>query len=133
MQSTIDKMSIKEKYYWELYEVYFDVYEKHIERDLKIMTAKGVLVEMESDLTAFHLKNKETEKSKAQNERLKILNSAVDVFANLSSANVHYKMSMNKIFEQNKTLQQDKEDMREEINSLRSQLEMATKELFDKP
>lgn len=54
----------------------------------KIMLAKGILIDMESDIVFFENSKGETDKSISQKQRLAILKSAVNTFAEVSSNNL---------------------------------------------
>lgn len=126
------KLTEKEKYYSDLAEVYLSVYENHLAREYKIMMAKGVIVEMESDLIAFLKKGNETDKSKSQSERLKILNDAIDMFASISSANVQTKYVIKATYRENKELKEEVSNLILENEDLKNQLRIANEQLFDK-
>lgn len=55
-------------------------YDKSRDRLMKILLAKGVTTEMWSDLIKFEKEKGKTEKSKAQMQRLIILEESLDVF-----------------------------------------------------
>ena len=54
----------------------------------KIMLAKGVVIQMESDLVLFEKSKGKTEKSIEQQEKINILKNAIGTFGEVSSANL---------------------------------------------
>lgn len=74
-----------ELYYQNISEVYLAEIQDFQEPYVRILTAKGALVEMESDIVAFLKKSKETDRTKKQQERISVLGSVVDYFDNMAS------------------------------------------------
>ena len=83
-----------EEYYRHLSEVYLCEIEDLELPILKIMTAKGVLIEIESDLLKFLKKSKPTEKSKIQEERIGVLSDVMDYFSKVASINHQMKLML---------------------------------------
>lgn len=54
----------------------------------KIMLAKGIIIQMESELIIFEKKKGKSEKSTEQLERINLLKLAVDTFSDVSSNNL---------------------------------------------
>lgn len=78
----------KEDYYKALAEVRvmeFENYSVYVEH---LMIAKGIIVEMESDLLKFLKNNEPTVKSKEQQERINMLGNAVEHFMKISEINM---------------------------------------------
>ena len=119
----IKKMTPNEKYYWELSEVYLSQYYDSVEPSLKIMAAMGVIVEMESDLAEYHLKNKESEKSIKQKDRLNILRSSIDALSLSGERNLQFKRVLSNLYNTNQTMKIKVEEMTREIEVLKLQLE----------
>lgn len=118
-----NKMTPAEKRYWELSEIYLAQYQDSIEPSLKIMLAMGVIVEMESDLAAFHGKNAETEKSKNQKDRLNILRKSLDAFSISAERNLQFRMVMNKMYNETQVKDCRIQELEQEIIKLNQQLE----------
>lgn len=83
-------------HYRSLSEVYLSEVENLQEPLFKIMTAKGILIEIESDLLAFLKKSKHTEKSKNQENRIHLLNEILEYFSNMASNNYQMKLLLRK-------------------------------------
>lgn len=83
-----------EDYYRNLGEVYLAEIESFQEPFNQILIAKGVIVEIESDLIKFLKKSKPTDKSKQQEERLELLKSSVEYFSKIASINYQFKLML---------------------------------------
>lgn len=105
-QQTKPKLSPLEEKYKELSEVYLAKYEQQIDREVKMMIAKGVIVEMESDLAFFHLKSPRTDKSQNQLDRLDILRGIVEEFSSIQSFNWQVNQVLGKFYRENQKLKQ---------------------------
>jgi len=114
----INALTETEKHYKNLAEVYVHYYEDHLDRELKIFLAKGVIVEMESDLAKWHQKNKPNDTSKKQLYRLGILQKAIDVMGSLSSTNIHAKLTFNKLRKEIDSLEEENNELKETIKKL---------------
>lgn len=114
----LNSLSDTEKHYMNLAEVYIHYYEDHLDRELKIFLAKGVVVEMESDLAKWHDKNKPNDTSTKQLSRLDILKKAIDVMGSLSSTNIHAKLSFNKLRNEADILEAENKELKETILKL---------------
>lgn len=101
------KCTEQELYYLSLSEIYLAELEDMQKPITEIMKAKGVMVEIESDLLKFLSKNKPTEASKRQSERISILSSVIDYFSSVASTNYQLKLSLR---EANRQLKKEKED-----------------------
>lgn len=73
--------------------------------------AKGIIVEMESDLAFFHLKNHRTDKSDNQLQRLNLLRDFVDEFASIHAFNYQVNLVLGAMHRENN-------ELRETIKSL---------------
>lgn len=80
------------EYYRHLSEVYLCEIEDHTTPLHKIMIAKGVLMEIESDLNFFLKHNPPNERSDKQKVRIELLREALDTFSNLSTNNYSMKL-----------------------------------------
>lgn len=73
--------------------------------------AKGIIVEMESDLAFFHINNPRTEKSDNQLLRLNMLREIVDEFAAIHAFNYQVNLVLG-------TMHRENNDLKETIKSL---------------
>lgn len=105
------KLTKTEEKYLRLAEVYLSRYEDQKQRHVKMLMAKGVIVEMESDLAFFHMKNPRTDKSDNQLHRLNILRDFVDEFASIHGFNYQINLMLGKLHREN-------DELRETIKSL---------------
>ena len=121
--SSVKKMSPAEKHYWELSEVYLSAYQDNVEPNIKIMQAMGVIVEMESDLVVFEKTKGQTEKSKAQIDRLSILKSSIDAFTIVSQRNLQFNMVMTNLYRDNESKSLKIAELENEIIKLNKNLE----------
>lgn len=110
-QKTQVKLSPREERYLKIAEVYFSKYEDQKERHVKMLMAKGILVEMESDLAFFHLKNPRTDKSDNQVFRLNKLREFIDEFAAIHAFNYQINLVLGAMHRENN-------ELRETIKSL---------------
>lgn len=85
-----------EKYYQAVSEIYLAEIEDLQEPYKHILTAKGVVVEMESDIIAFLKKSKETERTKKQQERIAVISSTINYFEKIASTNYQMKLLLRK-------------------------------------
>lgn len=85
-------MTPGETYYMGLAEIYLAELEDLNTPLHKIMIAKGVMIEIESDLLAFLKNNPGNAKSKRQQERIALLNDALDHFSAIGSVNHQMKL-----------------------------------------
>lgn len=113
----ITNLPSDERKYIELSEIYLAKYEDQEQRHLKMMMAKGILVEMESDLVFFHMKNEKTEKSEHQQNRLDLLKSAIDEFSAIHAFNFQVKMVLSKFYAENNALKAENEKLKKQIES----------------
>jgi len=102
-----DKMTKVEQYYLALSEVYLAELDNHAESFIKIMQAKGIVLELESDLIFFLKKNKPTEKSIKQQDRIDLLKSIFDHFAKVSSSNDQYRLLLRKSAAKQRLLEEE--------------------------
>lgn len=84
------------EFYKSISEVYLAEKEDFEEPIQKIMAAKGILIEIESDLLEFLSKSKPTKKSNKQEERIFLLNSILDYFSRISTTNYQMKLMLRK-------------------------------------
>lgn len=98
------ELTPREKRYLQLSEVYLSRYEKQQDRHVKMLLAKGIIVEMESDLAFFHLKNPRTDKSDNQLLRLNMLRDFVDEFAAIHSFNYQINIMLGRLHRENEEL-----------------------------
>lgn len=89
----------------------------------KIMLAKGVIIQMESDLVLFEKSKGQTEKSKEQAERIRILKLAVDTFSAVSSNNLQVGYIMYQYHQKEASQALKIADLELEILLLKKQLE----------
>lgn len=121
--SAVKKMTEAEKHYWDLSEVYIGAYQIHIEPNIKIMQAMGVVVEMESDLVVFEKTKGQTEKSKYQYERIQVIKNAIDAFYLVSGRNLQFNLVMQGLYNENQSKSLKIDELEQEIVKLRLQLE----------
>jgi len=95
------KMSPAEMYYSGLAEVYLAELEDYQTPLLKILYAKGVLVEIESDLLKFLKNNEHNERSRQQEARIKILLDVITYFENSASTVKQMQFMLRKAAEDN--------------------------------
>lgn len=98
------ELTAREKRYLKLSEVYLSRYEDQKDRHVKMLLAKGILVEMESDLAFFHLKNPRTDKSDNQLLRLNMLRDLVDEFSAIHSFNFQINIMLGNLHRENDEL-----------------------------
>jgi len=108
------KLTPTEIYYLGLSEVYLAELDDHVDNWMKIMIAKGVVAEMESDLLIHLEKNPPTERSTQQHERLKVLNSSFDYFSRIASNNNQMKLLLRKSARENLVLKKEIEELKNE-------------------
>lgn len=112
------KLTPLEQKYLNLSEVYLARYEDMSHRNIQIMLAKGVIVEMESDLAFFHLDRPRTDKSDAQIHRLNILRKVVGQFADIHSFNWQINALLGNMHRENEGLKKEIEVLKESIKEL---------------
>jgi len=112
------KLTPLEAKYLKLAEVYLSRYEDMSYRNIQIMLAKGVIVEMESDLAFFHLDRPRTEKSDAQIHRLNILRKVVGEFADIHSFNWQINRLLGDFHRENEGLKKEIEILKASIEEL---------------
>jgi hypothetical protein len=112
-----------EKHYWDISQVYLAHYEKHMERERKIMIAKGVTAEMTSDLVEWRQKNKPNERWQKQWDRLLLLEDALDIFGSLSSTNIQIKIFLSALHKQIDGLQEENTELKKQIDVLTKTIE----------
>lgn len=118
MRAKVNKINTQlEEKYKKLSEVYLAKYEDQKDRHVKMMVAKGILVEMQSDLVFFHLKNAETEKSKYQQERINILMNTIDEFASIHAFNFQVNMVLGDFYRENEALKYQVQELNKHIES----------------
>lgn len=105
------KLTPREERYLKIAEVYFSRYEDQKSRHIKMLMAKGILVEMESDLAFFHKNNPRTDKSDNQLHRLNMLREFVDEFAAIHAFNYQINLVLGQMHRENN-------ELRETIKSL---------------
>lgn len=86
----------QELYYLSLSEIHLAEVQDFQEPIKKILIAKGIMVEIESDLLKFLKKSKPTDKSNTQSTRISILNDVIDYFSELSSTSYQMKLMLRK-------------------------------------
>jgi len=118
-----DQMTPREKRFYDMSEVFLAQLQDVKEPIYKILIAKGILIEMESDLVFFLKKKPETEKSKAQQERLKILTELVDYFSGISSVNEQMKLMLRKAAVDRHKLHQENAELNLRIDILEKTLQ----------
>lgn len=84
----------EELYYFSLSEVHLAEIQDFQEPIIKILIAKGVMTEIESDLIKFLKKSKPTDKSEAQSKRIAILNDTIDYFSNMATTSYQMKLML---------------------------------------
>jgi len=89
----------------------------------KIMLAKGVVIEMESDLIFFEKSKGETQKSIEQKDRINILRSAISTFSDVSSNNLQIGYVLYTYQKENELQSLKIGQLEDEIKKLREQLE----------
>ena len=112
-----------EQKYKKLSEVYLSRYEDQKDRHIKMMIAKGVLVDMESDLVFFHVKNTPTDRSILQQERLDILRNIIDEFASIHAFNFQVNMVLGDFYRENTQLKAEVAELKLEIDNHRKAME----------
>lgn len=112
------KLSPLEEKYLKLSEVYLAKYEDLAVKNIKIMLAKGVIVEMESDLAFYHLDKPRTDKSEAQLQRLNVLRSTVEEFADIHSFNYQIHQLLGRYHRENAELEKKIKTLEEGIQEL---------------
>ncbi|WP_298845475.1 hypothetical protein [uncultured Clostridium sp.] len=117
-----EKMSPIELHYLGLSEVYLTEYEDHMLPYSKIMIAKGIITEIQSDMVFFLQKNKPSDKSNQQQERIAILSGVLNYFEKVSSHNQQMRWTIRsnnveimKLKEQIKFLENDNKTMTDVI------------------
>lgn len=109
-------MKEKELYYKSLADVFITEYQDNLKLSEKVLTAKGVITSMYSELLSYRIKNGYTSKFKQQDERLQILEDIFDTFSAIDSRNFEYRLV---IREKNKEILH----LESEINKLRTEIE----------
>jgi len=122
----MEKVNSEVEYYKAISEVYLLELQNHIEPSEKILIAMGVIVQMNSDLVSYLLKNKSTEKSKAQSKRLEVLMEVMNYFSVIADRNLQMKGVVKRFFAEHKKL----EDV---IVEKDRQIEILNKMLQDEP
>lgn len=89
----------------------------------KMMLAKGVVIQMESDLIIFEKSKGETEKSKEQKDRIKILRAAISTFSDVSINNLQIGYILYTYQKENELQSLKIDRLENEINKLKQQLE----------
>lgn len=117
-------MTARELYYLGLSEIYLAEVEDLHGPIVKILQAKGVVVEIESDLLSFVAKNGDNERSIKQAERIGILKEAFNHIDKVSAVNVEMRVIIRKNSRDIYALQQ-------EISELKRELEIKNKSLDD--
>ncbi len=119
------KLTPNEEKYKKLAEVYLARYEDQSVRNIQILIAKGVIVEMESDLAFYHLNTPRTDKSENQLQRLNILRGIVNEFASIHSYNWQVCNLLGDMHRENEGLRKEIKELKEAIT------EMMVKESLD--
>ncbi len=83
-----------EQEYFDLSEIYLSEYNDMLLPSKKIMVAQGIIVSMYSDILSFLSKNKPTERSKVQKERIELLLEIITDFSVVSSSNIQMKLDI---------------------------------------
>lgn len=105
------KLTPREERYLKISEAYIARYEDQEKRHVKMLLAKGIIVEMESDLAFFHLKNPRTDKSDNQLLRLNMLRDIVDEFSAIHSFNYQINIILGRLHNENNELRQTIKDL----------------------
>lgn len=104
-----------ELYYQSLSEIYLAEIENLQEPISQILIAKGILIEIESDLLEFLSKSKPTKKSERHKERIDLLGSVMNYFSNMAHNNYQMKLLLRKA---SKDLNKEKQAHSDTINKL---------------
>lgn len=115
-------MTNAEKYYQALAEVYIAQYENHIEREQAIMVAKGVTADMISELIKYEAKHGKSEKTKAQAEKILIIENTLSMFSAISSTNTQIKLILKNYHKENNQLRNELETTKNELNAIKDAL-----------
>lgn len=113
-------------HYKTLSEVYLTRYEDLLSPHTDILTAKGILIEMESELIFFTKKQGHNEKSKKSQERISLLSEIMDKFLKVSSTNFQLRIMCNKLLSE---IEQIKKSAQAEVEDLRQQNHVLTETL----
>ncbi len=105
-QKNKPKLTPREQRYLRIAEVYLSRYEHQEQRHVKMLMAKGIIVEMESDLAFFHMKNPRTDKSENQLLRLNMLRDFVDEFSSIHSFNYQINLMLGAMHRENDELKE---------------------------
>lgn len=116
-------MTPEEKYYWELSEIYIAQYENHMDRENKLMIAKGVTTEMVSDLIEWRKKNSSNERFEKQWNRLLLIEQALDTFGSLSSTNIQIKRILSQHRQKISALEEQNAELKKQIDVLTKTIE----------
>jgi GTP-sensing pleiotropic transcriptional regulator CodY len=109
------KLTDSEKHYIQLSEIYLLKYQEMVKPQKDIMVAKGIIVEMMSELLQFSMKNPENEKAKKSQERLDSFMDIINLFSQIADNN--YQISL---LYQNQIRQSIK--LKETINQLQKEI-----------
>ena len=112
------KISPLEEKYKKLAEVYLARYEDQSVRNIQILLAKGVIVEMESDLAFYHLNTPRTEKSENQLQRLNILRGVINEFSGIHSYNWQINQLLGDMHRENQGLRNEIKELKEAITEM---------------
>ena len=112
-----NKMTPTEAHYLALSEIYLSELDNHAESFIKIMQAKGIVLEIESDLLHFLKKSPPTEKSLKQQSRIDLLKEIFDHFAKISSSNDQLRLILRKSA-------REKYELEKEIKTLKADNEL---------
>lgn len=116
-----------EQEYFDLSEIYLSEYNDLLLPSKKIMVAQGVIVSMYSDILAFLSKNKPTERSTVQKERIELLLEIVNDFSIVSSANIQMKLDIKSRANENYKLQKEINSLNKTIVSLNNLINETSK------
>jgi len=112
-----NKMSPAELYYLGLSETYLSELEDYTQPLIKTMQAKGAIMEIESDLLSFQIKNPTNLKAKKQEGRIQIIKESIEYFDKIGSVNQQLRLVLRKNARENFR-------MKQEIKALKADNEM---------
>jgi hypothetical protein len=116
-------MTPNEKHYWELSEVYIAHYEKHMQREDKIMIAKGATIEMFSELVEWRQKNESNERFEKLWSRLQLIQDALEVSGSLSSTNIQFRRILSSYKQKMSSLEAENTDLKKQVEVLTKTIE----------
>lgn len=106
-------------YYKELSEVYLTQMEDYLQPSYDIMTAMGIVVQMNSELLEYLTKHKQSEKTKVQKDRLEMLMKIMHAFSSTADRNYQLKLIVEQVRRELIKAEHERDGYKQELNAIK--------------